>query len=877
MVLELITGGALLLALSLLNSLNIRFWKERHHAAQLVAGVLFGTVCVLGMLMPVVVAPDQQQDARSVVLSMAAVFGGPLAGAIAGVLAGLFRIYLGGVGTGAGVAVIVLCVWLGMGYRYLVARGKAQIRVSHLLLFGLLLHTAVLVLSIQWPASLGTDLLGHFSWRYLAAFTLITLVLGLVLEDGVRRYHTERALRASEARFREMLQDIPGVSVQGYARDGTTRYWNKASERLYGYTAQEAIGRNLLDLIIAPPMRDGVRQAMQHMFTTQEVIPASELTLMHKDGSEVQVFSSHAYLNQPGRPPEMFCLDIDLSERMRADAELRIAAAAFEAQEGIMVTDPNRVILRVNQAFTAITGYSPEEAIGQTPSLLRSGRHGAAFFANMNERLQQQGLWAGEIWNRRKNGEVFAQSLRISTVRNAKGQVTHYVAMLTDITERKAAEEQIRQLAFFDPLTELPNRRLLMDRLQQALAASSRTASCGALLFIDLDHFKTLNDTLGHDKGDLLLKQVALRLNDCVREGDTVARLGGDEYVIMLEGLDATRETAAAQARGVGDKVVSRLNSAYSLDGFDYHSTPSVGVAIFSGHETSIEELLKQADLAMYQAKSAGRNRMRFFDPGMQAAVNERATLEADLRQGLEARQFLLHYQAQIDSQGRATGAEALLRWSHPQRGMVSPAHFIPLAEESGLILLLGNWVLEAACAQLVAWAGDPLHAHLSLAVNVSSRQFRERDFADYVLGLLDATGANPRRLKLELTESMLAENLQDIVIKMTALRERGVGFSLDDFGTGYSSLAYLKQLPLDQLKIDQSFVRDVLTDPNDAAIAKTIVALAHSLGLAVIAEGVETEEQRDFLLDNGCHAYQGYLFSRPLAPLDFERYLASI
>jgi diguanylate cyclase (GGDEF)-like protein len=509
--------------------------------------------------------------------------------------------------------------------------------------------------------------------------------------------------------------------------------------------------------------------------------------------------------------------------------------------------------------------------------MLSSGWHDEAFYAQMNEALDKEGHWEGEIWNRRKNGDVYPQLLHISSVVDDRGAVSHYVATQIDITQRKAAEDQVRQLAFYDTLTGLPNRRMLMDRLQHALAASARSGTCGALLFIDLDHFKTLNDTLGHDKGDLLLQEVAQRLIDGVREEDTVARLGGDEYVVMLEGLDGLRETAASQATLVGEKIIATLNKPYRLAGHEYHSTQSMGLTLFSGHDAALDDLLKQADMAMYQAKNAGRNGLRFYDPLMQAAVTLRAELEVDIRQGLLFGQYELYYQPQVDQQGRVLGAEALLRWNHPQRGMVSPAVFVPVAEESGQIVALGNWVLETACAQLVSWSQDPATEHLILAVNVSSRQFKQQDFADYVLAMLDYTGANPQRLKLELTESMLADNVEDLIAKMTALRARGVGFSLDDFGTGYSSLSYLKRLPLDQLKIDQSFVRDVLTDPNDAVIAKTIVTLGCSLGLTVIAEGVETAEQRDFLIQSGCEAYQGYLFSRPLPAEAFAGYLQSL
>ncbi|MDZ7656015.1 MAG: EAL domain-containing protein [Sulfurimicrobium sp.] len=565
-----------------------------------------------------------------------------------------------------------------------------------------------------------------------------------------------------------------------------------------------------------------------------------------------------------------------LRETQKAKEDLRIAATAFESQEGMLITDSRSVILRVNRAFTDITGYSAEEAVGQSPSLLKSGHHDTAFYDALWESVQLTGMWRGEIWNRRKNGEVYPEWLTITAVKNPDGATTHYVATLNDITSRKLAEDEIRRLAFYDPLTQQPNRRLLMDRLQQALVSSARSKLFGALFFIDLDNFKTLNDTLGHDVGDLLLKQVAQRLVDCVREGDTVSRLGGDEFVLMFEDLGDSPEEAANLAEGIGEKIIAALNQPYRLAGHEHHSTPSIGVTLFDDQSETVDELLKRADLAMYQAKAAGRNTLRFFDPRMQAVVSARAAMEADLRHGLQNNEFFLHYQPLVDRDGRTTGAEALLRWQHPRQGLVSPAEFIPLAEESGLILPLGAWVLEAACAQLVAWSGRAETASLTLAVNMSARQFRQPDFVDQVVAVLDRTGVNPCKLKLELTESLLLDNVEEIIVKMSALKAKGVGFSLDDFGTGYSSLSYLKRLPLDQLKIDRSFVRDVLTDPNDAAIARTIVALGQSLGLEVIAEGVENEAQRAFLASQGCHAYQGYLFSRPLVLEAFEMRIKS-
>jgi diguanylate cyclase (GGDEF)-like protein/PAS domain S-box-containing protein len=468
---------------------------------------------------------------------------------------------------------------------------------------------------------------------------------------------------------------------------------------------------------------------------------------------------------------------------------------------------------------------------------------------------------------------------------DSQGVFLGYIGFCMDITERKASAEQIEHLAFYDLLTELPNRRLMFDRLGQALNNSARRHRHGAVLMIDLDNFKSLNDTLGHPVGDQLLIEVALRLQACIRAGDTVARLGGDEFVAILEDLDEG-EQAAISAEYVGDKILAYLSAPYVLDvpqqaGKSVHvthrCTSSIGIALFRESGVTAEELIKRADTAMYQAKAAGRNAKRFYDPKMQAAVTHRAKLESDLRRAIEQQEFLLHYQAQVDSDDQTVGAEALIRWQHPDEGLVSPITFIPIAEETGLIIPIGKWVLESACKQLASWAENPTTAKLTLAINVSANQFRLTNFVEQVLTIIKLTGANPDLIKLELTESLLLENAEDIISKMNALRDAGVKFSLDDFGTGYSSLAYLKRLPLDQLKIDKSFVSDVLSDANDAAIARTIVTLAQSLGIAVIAEGVETRGQRDFLAHAGCRFYQGYFYSRPLPILDFEGFIESI
>ena len=481
--------------------------------------------------------------------------------------------------------------------------------------------------------------------------------------------------------------------------------------------------------------------------------------------------------------------------------------------------------------------------------------------------------WQCEYRVRMADGSVRWHMTNAVPHREPDGSVVSH-GFTMDITDRKRAEQEIERLAFYDALTGLPNRRLLLDRLQRSIAACQRSRNLGALLFIDLDNFKDLNDTLGHDMGDRLLSQVAARLVGSVREADTVARFGGDEFVVMLDTLAPEMHNAASQAETVAEKLLASLNQPFDLDGAQHYSTPSIGITLFGDERLTVDELLKRADLAMYQAKAAGRNTQRFFDPDMQAAVNARSNLEADLRQGLARGELLVHYQPVVDHQATLLGAEALVRWRHPQRGMISPGEFIPLAEQTGLILPLGQYVLQTACEQLQRWSGQPETAHLSISVNVSARQFRQAGFVAEVLQTLRNHNAEPGKLKLELTESLLLGDIEDTIARMVQLKSEGVGFALDDFGTGYSSLSYLKRLPLDQIKIDQSFVRDVLTDPNDAAIVRTILALAKSLDLEVVAEGVETTGQLSFLRLHGCEGFQGYLFGRPGPAEDIDAFL---
>ncbi|MES2877946.1 MAG: diguanylate cyclase, partial [Pseudomonadota bacterium] len=567
---------------------------------------------------------------------------------------------------------------------------------------------------------------------------LISLLLGaLVLLLARGRFHalaraaaSGEALKDSEERWKFALEGA-GDGVWDVNVQTGEAFFSPRCKEILGYKEDELCNDTReWENRVHPEDLHWMKNTFQTKLDRLSASTALEFRMQCKDGSWKWILSRGMVLSlgANGKPLRLIGTNTDITERKMAEDALRIAATAFESQEAIMVTDAHRVILRVNPAFTVITGYTAEEVIGKTPHILRSGRHDKAFYAAMWETIERTGTWQGEIWDRRKNGELYAEWLTITAVKAEDGQVTHYVGVQNDITQRKAAEEEIRYLAFYDPLTQLPNRRLLHDRLQQALATSTRTGHYSALLFIDLDNFKTLNDSQGHDKGDLLLQQVAHRLTACIREGDTVARLGGDEFVVILEDLSETTQEAATQAEVVGEKIITTLNRPYDLAGLEHHSTPSMGVTLFSGQQETIDELLKRADLAMYQAKAAGRNTLRFFDPEMQAVVSARAALELNLREGMRSGQFLLYYQAQMDH-GRITGAEVLLRWQHPERGFISPANFIPLAEETGLILPLGGWVIETACRQLAAWARRSDMAHMTIAVNVSAIQLYQDHF----------------------------------------------------------------------------------------------------------------------------------------------------
>lgn len=676
-----------------------------------------------------------------------------------------------------------------------------------------------------------------------------------------------RQLNRSVARLESMLG---GANAILWEANPTTHDWDFVAgdtRRLLGFPGRRLARADLRSGQIHPADRPRVQAAVRDSHAGSRSV---DYRFRHHDGRWIWLRDILSWARDSENRPSLRGLTLDITtHRLTSDAlqetENRYRDVVDHIAEVIFRTDAEGCATLLNPAWQSLTGFEVEDSLGRAlcDFVAPEDRAAAQAFCD-TVRAGNSHLQSEEIRLRTRAGETRWVTIYASARFDDSGEVSAIFGTMLDISDRKQAEDEIRRLAFFDSLTHLPNRTLLHDRLSQALANTERSGQYGAVLFIDLDNFKDINDTLGHAVGDELLRQVAERMRDSVRDADTLARLGGDEFVIILNNLhpDATRAAGAAEA--IGRKLMEILHSPFHLAGHRRHITPSIGATLFSGRDRSAEELLKQADLAMYRAKNAGRNTVRFYDPELHRAIEARFALETDLRQALEQDGFSLHYQPQVDAHGTVTGAEALLRWHHETRGMISPAEFIPVAEQTGLIVPIGRQVILQACQQLARWRQHPALRDLTLAVNVSARQFRHKSFVTDLAAILEATRAPAHHLKLELTESMLLDDVETVIAHIHELRDLGIEFALDDFGTGYSSLAYLKRLPLAQLKIDQSFVRDILADPNDAAIAQTVVDLAHTLGLDVIAEGVETEPQRALLYGLGCRHFQGFLYGYP-------------
>lgn len=707
----------------------------------------------------------------------------------------------------------------------------------------------------------------------------ITNYIG-IQQDITDRLAAEQDLIESEARMAAVMDTVPDAIIT-INLDGTINSFNKAAESIFGYSSDEMIGQSV-DIIVPDEYKEAHRNGIKRFAASGKgniMGTRVELEALTKSGRRIWIEMALSSVNA-GNKRYVTGLLRDISEKKVIEEATRVSAVAFETQEGIFVTDASGKILKVNNAFTTLTGYTSADVVGKYPSILKSGQHDKYFYEHMRKELEQNKVWQGEVWNRRKNGEIFPEWQTITAVTNTKGVVTHYVSVFTDITQRKQTEDHIKTLAFFDPLTKLPNRRLLIDRMTHAIENTNANKSYNALMFLDLDHFKNLNDTQGHDKGDLLLKEVANRLKQCIRTGDTVARLSGDEFVVMLENLGLDEVTAATLTENIAENISTSLNRPYILKSetgeTEYVCSASIGICMFNDN-ISVEDLLKHADVAMYQSKNDGRNTIRFFDPQMQTYIQERTKLESDLRTAIAKQNLYLTYQVQVNQDKKPIGAEALVRWNHPELGHISPAKFIPLAEESGLIYDLGLFVLETTCKQLREWETHPVASNIPIAVNVSAKQFRQENFIEDFKRIVESHNVSYEMLKIELTESALLDNVDNMIEKMTKIRQLGCQLSMDDFGTGYSSLSYLKLLPLNQLKIDQSFTRDILDDHNDEAIASIIISLGHTLDLNVIAEGVETEAQYKLLKSYDCQWFQGYFFGKPVKADEFIKLVENL
>jgi len=697
-------------------------------------------------------------------------------------------------------------------------------------------------------------------------------LLFAIISDITARTFAERALRESEARFKT-LTNLSPVGTFFTDGNGHCLYVNKAWAQITGIPQQDWQGKHWTDVLIDED-RYGVRTEFELMVEQNSAFEVECRLLNH--AGEVRWILCRAAANLPtAENPDMYVgTAVDITERMLIEHEIRLMATAFESHEPILVSDGQGHMLKVNHAFTRLTGYTERELIGRSPAILKSGKHDEEFYAEMWRTLQRQGVWSGEIYNRAKSGELLHMSLTITAVYDEDGDVTNYIGHYQDITERKQAEEQIRRLAFYDPLTSLPNRRLFLERLEQELNIARREGQHGALLFLDLDHFKNLNDSLGHPVGDALLVEVSRRLQGGKGKGEVIARIGGDEFVILLPNSTGTIEQLSANAERRAQEINRRMNEPFYIHGHEYHITVSIGIALFPERNMDSTDILKRADTAMYRAKQAGRNAACFFEKAMQIDADRRLVIEKDLRHAIRQQELFLVYQPMIDWEGQVMGAECLLRWQHKQLGLIPPADFIPIAEDTGLIAELSEWIINQACLQLLDWRQREACQNLrSLSINLSPKEFSQSHFESLAQEILAYHGIAPGMIEFEITERLIIHNLESTIERMKRMKRHGFRFSIDDFGTGYSSLAYLKQLPIDRLKIDRSFVRDITEDRSAATIVETIISMAHHLGLEVVAEGVENQEQHYFLMQNACDIYQGYFFSKPLSPGDFTRF----
>ena len=861
---ELVFNIAILIALSLISGF-IRQREETPTREAVLQGLLFGVAAVIGMYRPMVLGPGLIFDGRSVMISLGALYFGPLAALVSAAVSLPYRLQLGGAGVYMGSLTIVLAALWGLYWRQRWQRQARPIDTAGLLTLGLCVHATLPLLVFTLPVQAARDTLQNVALPMLLAFPLVTLLIGKLLSGQEAALQTVKALRESELRHRMLADNVTDV-IWTITPDGRFTYVSPSVKKLRGFTAAEVLQQSIADALCP----GSLNLARQHLLAALNAPPGPkppdlciELEQPRKDGSSVWTEATITGLRDAsGKLTGALGVSRDITERKQAEQRLRLTASVFtHAREGITITDPKGVILDVNASFSRITGYSRDEVLGQTPRMLSSGHHFAGFYQEMWHQLLTTGQWYGEIWNRRKNGEVFAEMLNITAVRDASGQTQNYVALFSDITAIKRHERELEHIAHYDVLTGLPNRVLLADRLRQAMTQASRREQQVAVVYLDLDGFKTVNDRYGHEAGDQLLMTVATRMKAALRDCDTLGRIGGDEFVAVLIDLDDSQACVPLLTRLLEAAADSVTQGELVLQ-----ISASLGVTLYpQADDLEADQLLRQADQAMYQAKLAGKNRYHFFDDAQDRQARGQHETLTRIRQALARNEFVLFYQPKINMRsGALIGVEALIRWQHPQQGLLAPARFLPAIEDHPLAVDVGEWVLATALAQIAQWQAAGLD--LAVSVNVGARQLQQPNFVARLRALLVAQPqVQPGQLEIEVLETSALQDIQGVSRVIQDCHDMGVRFALDDFGTGYSSLTYLKRLPVAVLKIDQSFVRDMLVDADDLAILQGIIGLASAFRRQVIAEGVETAAHGQRLLQLGCDLGQGYGIARPM------------
>ena len=867
---ELIKLTALLLAFTLLLTFIYRALGKDSIKARLSQGILYGLIAVIGMSMPINFSPGIIFDPRSVVLSMAGFFGGPIAAIPAALIAGSYRYSLGGAGAAAGSLLVVLCAGTGVIAFYLRKHSKITSNAVHLFFFGLISHVIAMFAMLALPSHIMSTVIQNLALPFLIIYPPVTVLLGYLFADIERKYDLELKLRSSTAQLKTLFNSAPDLI---WLKDtkGTYQLCNHIFESFIGVKESELKGTTDKDYAneeLVEFIRAGDLKAIE---TGQKVVEEQWMTFAHDNRKVLLEVTKTPVYDSEKKLIGVLGVAHDITKRSESEAKLRQSATVFESTlEGVYITDKDRNILDVNQSFIDITGYSREEVIGSNPKVLSSGKHDRAFFESMWQSINKTGQWRGEIWNKRKDQTTFPQWLAINTVKDSEDNVVNYVAVFTDITEIKQSQSKLDYLAHHDALTSLPNRYYFNQRLEQALNHAKRAESKLAILFIDLDRFKNINDSFGHTAGDHLLVHLSNSLKEKVRLEDTVARISGDEFIILFEDIECTDTLVNAV-----EKIMSVFDTSFPIEGHNVRITASIGISLFPMDGDNSADLIRNADAAMYRAKDEGRNTYQFYTRDLTTKAFERVIMETELREALTNNEFYLLYQPQFNLLSKQLiGLEVLIRWRHPRFQFLPPDEFIPLAEDSGLINPIGQWVLLEACQQAKQWLDKGFNFG-RIAVNISGVQVNKGELFNIVSDTLTKTGLPASSLELEITESFIMKQAETAINQLNKLRELGVMLSIDDFGTGYSSLSYLKRLPVHKLKIDRSFVSDIPDDSDDKAIVDAIIAMGNSLGLVVIAEGVETIEQEEYVFSSGCNEVQGYFYSKPIHPEEIQkRYL---